>query len=449
MAERYRAFLSYRSSDKALASRIFDRLERWRTPRGLVGQAGRFGPIPPRAGPICRDREEFPTAAYVDTVIAEKIAASRHLIVLCTPAAAEADSWVAREIELFRKLRPSGEIHAIIGAGAPPDCFPAPLLRRDAQGRLQAPLAADLRKEGDGRERAIVKLIAGLIGAEFDLLWRREQRRRARTLAAWAAALAALGAGGFLFVQLQERRIETRERQIEALQPEVQEANFRRFFEAAMRKDLDAAGVNDGRIDYRIVLSADLNGDGRLDFLVYNSSTNVCGSGGCYIEIYLSAGEAYIPAGSMFAATNVRTLNERSSGHLGLVGERWSNLSGHPLHHVYAYDAEAGMYGEAGYWYCEGFNFEGCANPLRFEPLAPEAESGLSVRPGAQWIDVPARPPREAAAVARPTPEAPMLIGVDRDADLYVALTGRSVSGGVLDETFGFVSGADVVAAAP
>lgn len=86
---------------------------------------------------------------------------------------------------------------------------------------------------------------------------------------------------------------------------------------------------------------------------------------------------------------------------------------------------------------------------MRFEPLALEAESGLSVRPGAQWFDVPARPPREAAAVARPTPEAPMLIGVDRDANLYVALTGRSVIGGVLDETFGFVSGEDVVAAAP
>jgi Tol biopolymer transport system component len=202
----YRAFLSYRSTNRDLAEKLIRRLERWRTPRAIAGKPARHGPAPASLGRICRDREEFPTSAYVDSVIAEKLSQSQMLVVLCTPEAAEDTSWVGREIELFRKLRPDGEVHAIIGRGEPPACFPAALLTRDEAGRTHQPLAADMRRAGDGADKAVVKLIAGLLGVDFDTLWRRELRRRAarrRFIAAMLAVL--LGSGAYLAAWLDAR----------------------------------------------------------------------------------------------------------------------------------------------------------------------------------------------------------------------------------------------------
>ena len=111
-------------------------------------------------------------------------------------------SWVPREFELFRERRPDGTLHAVIGAGSPPHCFPSPLLATNARGNLEAPLAADLRppREGgaDGESKSLVRLIAGLLGVGFDDLWRREERRRRLqrlTRAAEAAAVAATVVG--------------------------------------------------------------------------------------------------------------------------------------------------------------------------------------------------------------------------------------------------------------
>ncbi len=179
----YRAFLSYRSTDRKLAEYIVRRLERWRTPASLIGKPARHGPVPKRLGRICRDREEFPTATHVDVVIADKLSESQMLVVLCTPEAASEQSWVSREIELFRRLRPDGEIHCVIGHGDPPGCFPKALLTQEADGSVSQPLAADMRRVGDGKDRALIKLTAGLLGIEFDDLWKRERRARAARMA--------------------------------------------------------------------------------------------------------------------------------------------------------------------------------------------------------------------------------------------------------------------------
>jgi len=194
---KYLGFLSYRNVDARLAEWLHTRLERYVTPRALVGTRGDHGAVPKRLGRIFRDRDEARTAEDIETVIAHELRRSQHLIVLCTPDATAPESWVPREITLFRELRPGGLIHAVIGAGQPPTCFPEPLLRRHPDGRVDAPLAADLRstKEGghDGRDKAVVRLIAGLLGVPFDDLWRREQRRaRARRLLVTAALFAAV-----------------------------------------------------------------------------------------------------------------------------------------------------------------------------------------------------------------------------------------------------------------
>ena len=177
---RYQAFLSYRSTDRALAEWLHRKLESYRTPRSIVGSMGANGPVPRRLSRVFMDREDARTSEDVETILAAELASARDLIVLCSPEATQAGSWVSREIEIFRERRPDGVVHAIIGKGRPPSCFPAPLMKRRADGSIQAPLAADLAAapDGDGKQRAVIKLIAGLLGVPFDALWRRERRRR-------------------------------------------------------------------------------------------------------------------------------------------------------------------------------------------------------------------------------------------------------------------------------
>ena len=75
----------------------------------------------------------------------------------------------------------------------------------DADGKVTSqrdltPIAADTRPEGDGEELARLKLIAGLLGLELDVIVRRdmqEQRRRRRVLTAVAAGMLALAVAAF------------------------------------------------------------------------------------------------------------------------------------------------------------------------------------------------------------------------------------------------------------
>jgi WD40 repeat protein len=190
----YRAFLSYRSHDRALAAWLHRKLETYRIPSYLKGSPSGSRKL----GRVFRDRDDARAAHDIETTIADHLAKSQNLIVLCTPKAAGPGSWVPREIELFRFRRPEGEIHAIIGDGEPPGCIPKPLLTIGSDGRINAPLAADLRrtsKGGDGRRKAFIKLVAALIGVEFDDLWRRERRRRNMQIAGATCAVLALLTG--------------------------------------------------------------------------------------------------------------------------------------------------------------------------------------------------------------------------------------------------------------
>lgn len=193
---RYRAFLSYRTSDRHLAVRLHRALEQYRVPKALVGKPGDHGPVPSRIGAIFRDRDDARTSEDIENLIAYELSKSQQLIVLCTPAACAPESWVHREIEIFRQSRPGAPIHAVIGAGEPPACFPKALLKEDSAGQIQTPLAADMRpgsKGGhDGFTKAVVRVAAGLLGVKFDDLWRREQRRKAARLGALAGAAAGL-----------------------------------------------------------------------------------------------------------------------------------------------------------------------------------------------------------------------------------------------------------------
>lgn len=201
---RYWAFLSYSHHDKAIAKRLQKQLETYRVPKRLVGRETSHGVVPPRVSPVFRDRDELHAGSDLKASVHEALSRSRWLIVVCTPDAARSP-WVNREIIEFKKLHGERRVLALIARGEPfasdmvgreaEECFP-PALRRaltpegKAEGEPLEPIAADMRKHGDGSHRAMLKLVAGMLGVPFDDLVRRDVQRRVRWLTGIASASA-------------------------------------------------------------------------------------------------------------------------------------------------------------------------------------------------------------------------------------------------------------------
>lgn len=190
----YKAFISYSHTDQRWAQWLHRALESYRVPKHLVGTHTNSGPIPARLAPVFRDRDELAVSADLSDRIREALVDSDFLIVICSSAAA-GSSWVNREIEEFKKIGRSEQVLCLIVegepsvAGASNDCYPQALRQRyDRSGNLIAgntePVAADLRKSGDGRSLALLKIIAGMIGVGLDDLRQRELQRKQQRMAA-------------------------------------------------------------------------------------------------------------------------------------------------------------------------------------------------------------------------------------------------------------------------
>lgn len=190
---RYKAFMSYCHADQAWAEWLHKSLESYRVPRRLVGKPGSHGSVPARLVPVFRDRDELSSASDLSGKIKAALIDSETLLVICSPAAARS-TWVNEEIRLFRSLGRK-RIYCVIVDGDPQSkdplhaCFP-PALLEDEDHHLVEPLAADIRKQADGRSLAKLKLVAGILGIRLDELRQREtQRQRKLQLVAGFAAL--------------------------------------------------------------------------------------------------------------------------------------------------------------------------------------------------------------------------------------------------------------------
>jgi tetratricopeptide (TPR) repeat protein len=207
----YVAFISYSHKDSAVGRWLHRKLEGYRLPKRLAGTHGEDGEVPARLTPIFRDRDELPAAGDLSERVRAALAVSRNLIVLCSPNSA-ASPWVAKEIATFRELHPGRSILAAIVGGEPDQCFSAVLLEGGAE-----PLAADLRKEGDGPRLGLLKLVAGLTGVGLDALVQRDAQRRIRRVTyVTAAALTAVLAMSVMTTIAVNARAETQRQRIEA-----------------------------------------------------------------------------------------------------------------------------------------------------------------------------------------------------------------------------------------
>lgn len=212
---RYWAFISYSHYDRQWARWLHRKLETYRVPRRLVGAAGADGARPRRLNPIFRDRDELPSSADLGGIVNRALRDSRYLIVICSRHSA-ASRWVNQEVETFKKLGREQRILCLkvdeIEDSAA--CFvPALLQRYDAEGRPTGepaePLAADIAARADGRDGAVLKLIAGMLGVGYDELRRRERRRRIQqrvAIAAGVLALFAAAGAGWRWQQNEKQR---------------------------------------------------------------------------------------------------------------------------------------------------------------------------------------------------------------------------------------------------
>ncbi|HJS40385.1 MAG TPA: TIR domain-containing protein [Sphingomicrobium sp.] len=230
-APRYWAFLSYSHKDSEVADWLHGALEKYRVPRALVGRETARGVIPAGFSPIFRDRHELAASGDLGHTIREALAASRCLIVLCSPEAARS-RWTNEEIIAFKKAHPNFNVLAAIVDGEPfasevkghepEECFPPALREKfDSRGRPTGrraePIAADFRPTGDGRQLGLLKIVAGMIGVGLDDLIRREQQRRHKRLTYIAAAsLAGMTITSGLAVFAFDKRDEARDQRREA-----------------------------------------------------------------------------------------------------------------------------------------------------------------------------------------------------------------------------------------
>src|SRR5579871_1708123 len=215
---KYRAFVSYSHVDTRVAHWLHASLENFKIDKDLVGCSTPMGPIPENLRPVFRDRNDFDAGSTLQGQTVAALDAAAALVVLCSPAAAKSGP-VNEEIRLFRWRHPDRPVIPVILDGKPGDpgneCFPPALhfALTDA-GELtdqeQDVIAADIRESGDGRDLALAKVIARLIGRAPDEVYRRaerERRRQARVRAWIASALVALLlGGGFFYWQSYQRQ---------------------------------------------------------------------------------------------------------------------------------------------------------------------------------------------------------------------------------------------------
>ena len=214
---RYSAFISYNHRDRDWAVWLHRALERYRVPKRLWGRSAPWGEIAARLPPVFRDRDELATSSDLAGSVKAALADAATLVVICSPNSAKS-KWVNEEIKTFIEQGRTRFIRLIIVDGEPhadaPDreCLP-PALRIEG---APEPLAADVRKEGDGKQGAKLKVLAGILEVPYDELRQREAARRQQRLLilATAASIGFIVMAGLTVFALLSRAEAVRQREV-------------------------------------------------------------------------------------------------------------------------------------------------------------------------------------------------------------------------------------------
>jgi eukaryotic-like serine/threonine-protein kinase len=245
----YRAFLSYSHRDTAWAKWLHSALESYRVDKDLVGRKTPVGPVPASLRPIFRDREDFSAGHSLTEQTSAALEGAQFMVVLCSPNAARSQ-YVNEEIRRFKAMRRGDHVIPLIVDGEPGDperdCFPPALrFKIGADGTLtdehEEPIAADARPQGDGKDGAKLKLVAGMLGLGLDEIVRRAERARRRRMRNWVTALSILTvsfAGLAVWAEINRREANVqRQHAVAALDAATKTANSLTFGLAVQLRD--------------------------------------------------------------------------------------------------------------------------------------------------------------------------------------------------------------------
>lgn len=168
-SKKYYAFISYKSEDVEWAIWIQHELEHYHLPASFNGRTD----VRKDFRPVFRDTDEL-CAGNLPLQIERALSNSQNLIVICSPQAAKSP-WVNQEVESFISLGRVNRIFPfVVDGNSPKDFFPPALLNLPKD---EERLGGNVSK--NGRDAAFIKVVAGMLGVEFDLLWNRYEKEKA------------------------------------------------------------------------------------------------------------------------------------------------------------------------------------------------------------------------------------------------------------------------------
>lgn len=177
-------FISYNHKDVKWAKWLQKKLEWYRLPTEIHNEFSDSRYI----RPVFRDRDNL-TSGVLNDELRNHLVASKYLVVLCSPNSAQSE-WVSDEIQAFIDMGRIDKIVPFIIKGDPNDyrhsditqplmdeCFPLALRKWNLEHPNQNLLGIAVTDDGKtDRQKAFVRLVAHLLGVEFDVLWQRHKR---------------------------------------------------------------------------------------------------------------------------------------------------------------------------------------------------------------------------------------------------------------------------------
>lgn len=175
--KKYWAFISCSTTDSSIGRWLYKRLDKYNIPKIFHGEPlYNDNVLDKHIRPIFIKNDKKKNSKDSENILKN----SYNLIVICSKKSAKCQS-VNKDIELFKSIGRSENILALILDGEPNatskgnpenECFP-PSLRYPTD-----PIAGDLRKVGDGKERGFLKVLSGIVQLDFDHLYQRHKRRQ-------------------------------------------------------------------------------------------------------------------------------------------------------------------------------------------------------------------------------------------------------------------------------
>jgi tetratricopeptide (TPR) repeat protein len=206
---------------------------------------------------VFRDREELSVANDLGDRLRAALRGASYLVVICSRSSAKS-RWVEEEIRQFKRYHGEDRVLAVIVDGEPyasarpetaaDECFPRALRYRlspDGEvGNVRAePIAADLRRMGDGKRLALLKLVSRILDLNLDELVQRDAHRHQQQLTIVAATATILSG---IFASLAVAALRARDDAIveraEAISQRTQAEGLVEFMIGDLRKKLAPSG---------------------------------------------------------------------------------------------------------------------------------------------------------------------------------------------------------------